>query len=117
MSTQKNHAQYLKVATIYLNMHIKSCGYWYTKHVHVYCRRRLKMNSFMAYLSTPWASKRTNSCRQKCGVKQVKEHIKHMCSIKTEINVRNRSSVISNIREIADHYDEMSGIVKRKACR
>lgn len=50
-------------------------------------------------------------------VKQVKEHIKHMCSNKTEINVRNRSSVISNMREIADHYDEMSGIVKRKACR
>lgn len=42
--------------------------------------------------------------------KEVKEHIKHMFSNKTERNVRNRSSAISSIRE---HYDEMSGVVRR----
>ncbi|XP_062575477.1 uncharacterized protein LOC134237384 [Saccostrea cucullata] len=46
-------------------------------------------------------------------VKQIKEHIKHMFSNKTERNVRNRSSAISSIREIAEHYDEISGVVER----
>lgn len=36
-----------------------------------------------------------------------------MFSNKTERNVRNRSSAISSIREIAEHYDEMSGVVRR----
>lgn len=42
-------------------------------------------------------------------VKEVKEHSKHMFSNKTERNVRNRSSAMSSIREIAEHYEEMSG--------
>lgn len=36
-----------------------------------------------------------------------------MFSNKTERNVRYRSSAISSIREIAEHYEEISGVVRR----
>lgn len=36
-----------------------------------------------------------------------------MFSNKTERNVRNRSSAISSIREIAKHYNEIPGVIRR----
>ena len=46
-------------------------------------------------------------------VKQVKEHIKHMFSNKTEANIRNRSSAIASVREISENFDRASSVVVR----
>lgn len=72
------------------------------------CEWRL---SFMDYLSTHrgFNGHIPAERRMEYLVKEVKEHSKHMFSNKTERNVRNRSSSISSIREIAEHYEEMSG--------
>jgi len=46
-------------------------------------------------------------------VKQVKEHIKHMYSNKTETNISNRTRAISGIREIAETFDKHSSVIVR----
>lgn len=46
-------------------------------------------------------------------VKEVKNHIKHMCSNKTEKNINTKTSAISGIKNIAENYDLASNVVVR----
>ena len=46
-------------------------------------------------------------------VKQIKEHIKHMASNKTEGNIKTRTRAISGIREVAENFDSQSHVVIR----
>ncbi|CAG2245512.1 unnamed protein product [Mytilus edulis] len=47
-------------------------------------------------------------------VKEVKQHVKHMYSNKTEENISNRTRAISGIREISVNFDQQSGVIIRK---
>ncbi|XP_052066118.1 uncharacterized protein LOC127705808 [Mytilus californianus] len=46
-------------------------------------------------------------------VKEVKEHVKHMYSNKTEENISNRTRAISGIHEISENFDKQSGVIIR----
>lgn len=46
-------------------------------------------------------------------VKEVKQHVKHMYSNKTEENISNRTRAISGIREISVNFDQQSGVIIR----
>ena len=46
-------------------------------------------------------------------VKEIKRHIKHMYSKKTEENITNRTRAISGIREISENYDRQSSVIVR----
>lgn len=46
-------------------------------------------------------------------VKEIKKHIGHMASNKTQANISNRTNAISSIKEVSDNFDTESSVVKR----
>ena len=46
-------------------------------------------------------------------VKEIKEHIKHMSSNKTERNIKMRSSAIAGVSRIGEHYDDITNVLVR----
>ena len=115
----------LKLCMVYLKSHKNLSKYAYEilrLLVHQLCilsERHANEEFYGLFVNTAglYDSHIPTDRRMEYLVKQVKMHLKHMMSNKTEENISNRTRAISGIREISENFDRQCSVIIRSKRR